>query len=90
MLHEGLRPRGPDQHWTIIEFCQSAFGPEHRQQIALFDQMRRKRHRLVYETVGLVSRQEAEQALAFAKAFVEEIRLRITGQPRLQTDDNTP
>jgi hypothetical protein len=45
--------------------------------------MRRKRHRLVYETVGLVSEQEAEQALAFATTFIEEMRQRITGQPRL-------
>jgi hypothetical protein len=30
-----------------------------RRQVALFDQMRRKRHRLVYEMVGLVSHQEA-------------------------------
>ena len=49
----------------------------------LFDQMRRKRNRLVYETMGLVSRQEVEQALAFAQTFVEEIRLLATGQPRL-------
>jgi hypothetical protein len=41
--------------------------------------MRRKRHRLIYEVVGLVSRQEVEQALAFAKAFVEEVRGQITG-----------
>jgi hypothetical protein len=49
--------------------------------------MRRKRHRLVYEMVGLVSGQEAEQALAFATTFVEEIRRRITGQPRLEIED---
>lgn len=55
--------------------------------MALFDQMRRKRNRLVYETVGLVSRQEVEQALAFAKTFVEEIRLAVTGQPRLTLGD---
>lgn len=46
--------------------------------------MRRKRHRLIYEVVGLVSYQEAEQALAFARDFVEEIRLLITGQPGLE------
>jgi hypothetical protein len=48
--------------------------------------MRRKRHRLVYETVGLVSRQEVEQALAFARTLVEEIRLLVTGQPRLKLE----
>ena len=87
VLHEGFRPRGAGQHWTIVEFCREALGPEYRQHVALFDQMRRKRHRLVYEMVGLVSRQEAEQALAFAREFVEELRLRITGQPRLEIED---
>lgn len=61
VLHEGFRPRGAGQHWTIVEFCKEALGPKHRGQVDLFDQMRRKRHRLVYEMAGLVSRQEAEQ-----------------------------
>ena len=87
MLHKGFRPRGPEQHRTIVQFCELTLGPEHKRQIALFDQMRRKRHRLVYETVGLVSRQEVEQALAFARTFVEEIRLLVTGQPRLKLED---
>jgi uncharacterized protein (UPF0332 family) len=84
VLHEGFRPRGAAQHRTIVLFCQEALGPEGRRQVNLFDQMRRKRHRLVYEMVGLVSRQEAEQSLIFARAFVEDIRTRITGQPRLE------
>lgn len=86
-LHEGFRPRGAEQHHTVVRFCELALGPEYSRQIILFDQMRRKRHRLVYETVGLASRQEVEQALAFAKAFVEEIRLLVTGQPRLRLGD---
>ncbi len=44
-----------------------ALGPEHTRQVTLFEQMRRQRHGLVHEVVGLVSRQEAEQALAFEK-----------------------
>ncbi len=79
MLHEGFRPRGPEQHCTVVRFCEDMLGPARTQQVALFDQMRRKRNRLVYETVGLVSRQEVEQALAFARDFVEEIRTLITG-----------
>ena len=43
----------------------------------------RKRHRLVYEMAGLVSRQEAEQSMGFAKLFVEEMRLPITTVPIL-------
>lgn len=79
VMHEGYRPRGVGQHRTIVLFCQEALGPQYRRQIALFDQMRRKRHRLVYEMVGLVSHQEAEQALIFAKGLVEELTLRISG-----------
>jgi len=70
MLHKGFRARGAEQHSTVVQFCEAALGPEHKSQIALFDQMRRKRHRLIYETVGLVSQQEVEQALAFARTFV--------------------
>jgi uncharacterized protein (UPF0332 family) len=83
MLAEGFRPRGAEQHWTIVLFAREALGPPYRRRVDLFDQMRRKRHRLVYEMVGLVSLQEAEQALALAAEFVEELQERITGQPRL-------
>jgi uncharacterized protein (UPF0332 family) len=86
MLHKGFRPRGPEQHRTVVRFCELTLGPEYKRQIALFDQMRRKRHRLVYETVGLVSRQEVDQALAFARTLVEEIRLLVTRQPRLKLE----
>jgi uncharacterized protein (UPF0332 family) len=69
VLHGGYRPRGGEQHLTIVLFLEEALGSEYRRQVNLFDQMRRKRHRLVYETAGLVSRQEAEQALSFCKSF---------------------
>jgi uncharacterized protein (UPF0332 family) len=78
MFHAGYRPRGAGQHRTVVQFCELALGPEWRRQLALFEQMRRKRHRLVYEVVGLVSDQEVRQALAFAKTFVEEISDQVT------------
>jgi uncharacterized protein (UPF0332 family) len=86
MLHEGYRPRGEGQHRTVVQCCELALGPDFKPQIALFDQMRRKRNRLIYEVVGLVSRREAEQVLAFAQVFVEEIRGRVTGQPRMKLE----
>ena len=79
MLYEGFRPQGAGQHRSVVQFCELALGPEWKRQLALFDQMRRKRHRLIYEVVGLVSRQEVEQALAFARSFVDEIRVQVTG-----------
>lgn len=84
MLSHGYRPRGADQHRTVVRFMQVILGEDHASYSALFDQMRRKRHRLIYETVGLVSRPEAKQALAFAKSMVDEISRLITGQMPLE------
>jgi uncharacterized protein (UPF0332 family) len=80
MLSQGYRPRGADQHRTVVRFVKSILGEDYARESALFDQMRRKRNRLIYETVGLVSRQEAEQALEFAKSVVDEVSRLITGQ----------
>lgn len=84
MLAKGFRPRGAEQHATVVQFAEEALGKSHAARIALFDQMRRKRHRVIYEVAGLVSKQEAEQGVAFAEEFVEEIRLIITKQTSLK------
>ncbi len=84
MFSRGYRPRGKDQHRTVVRFTKLTLGHEYRKEVALFDQMRRKRNRLIYESVGLVSQQEAEQALAFARKFVKKTRLLITGQLPLE------
>lgn len=80
VLREGYRPRGADQHATVVEFIRERLGIEHSSEIHLFDQMRRKRHRVIYEIAGLVSKQEAEQAVEFAKEFVKKISQEITRQ----------
>jgi uncharacterized protein (UPF0332 family) len=80
VLAHGFRPRGGEQHATVVQFVEEALGKKYASQVALFDQMRRKRHRVIYEMAGLVSKQEAEQGIRFAKKFVEEIRLLISKQ----------
>ena len=80
MLVQGFRPRGAEQHGTVVQFATEALGKPYLAQVSMFDRMRRKRHQVIYETVGLVSKQEAEQGFAFAKRFVEEIRVLITKQ----------
>ncbi len=83
IFQEGYRPRGGEQHVTVIEFIEEKLGTAHAADVRLFDQMRRKRNRLVYEIAGLVSKKEAEQAIIFAKRFEEDIERIITGQNRL-------
>ena|SRR3990172_3992137 len=79
MFFDGYRPRGGEQHASVVEFIEERLGSAYADQVRLFDQMRRKRHRGIYEVAGLVSDKEAEQAVSFAKGFVEEITEIITG-----------
>ena len=83
MLNEGYRPRGSDQHATVVEFAQEKLGPVLAEQVSLFDQMRRKRHRVIYEVAGLISKREAEQAVKFANSFMAKLTEVISHQPKL-------
>ena len=83
MFFTGFRPRGSEQHATVVEFVEERLGSTFEAQVKLFDQMRRKRHRVIYEASGLVSRKEAEQVIEFAEKFGAQITEIITGQSRL-------
>ena len=61
MLHGGFRPRGGEQHATVVEFVRECLGTDHKDKVHLFDQMRRKRHRVIYEVSGMISKTEAAQ-----------------------------
>ena len=74
MLQEGYRPRGPNQHATVIQFLKEGLAELFVDDITTLDQMRRKRHRSVYETAGRIGVAEAEQAVAFAKRYLARIR----------------
>ena len=62
-------------------------GKEFFSQVAVFDRMRRARNRSIYEMDGMISMQEAQDAVAFARAFVNLIRERTTGQMPLPTNE---
>jgi uncharacterized protein (UPF0332 family) len=83
MLSTGFRPRGGEQHATVVEFITEDLGSAYERQTALFDQMRRKRHRVIYETTGLISRSEAAQAVDFAREFVEVLVVKAAGQEKM-------
>lgn len=83
MLRDGYRPRGAEQHATVLEYLRERFWNAFPNEIHLFDQMRRKRHRVIYEAAGLVSKQEAEQVVAFARDFVGKLTEAITRQSTL-------
>lgn len=84
MLSNGYRPRGSEQHATVVECVKEMLGPTYADQINLFDQMRRIRHRVICEAAGLVLKSEAEQATIFSKNFVGKIAEIITKQHGLE------
>ena len=70
MLRQGYRPRGSSQHTTVVQFIKESLGNEYSDSVALFDQLRRKRNRTVYETALLIGAKEAKEALVLAQEFV--------------------
>ncbi len=78
MLTHGTRPRSlPGHHIVIIEFAGKHLGPESQGLVALFNRMRRKRNQALYDVSGIISRQEAEQALETAEKYLGVIREKI-------------
>jgi uncharacterized protein (UPF0332 family) len=69
MLSFGVRPRSlPGHHVIIIEFAGEKLGKEFRGLISMFNRMRRKRNQAIYDVAGLISKDEARQALETAAA----------------------
>jgi uncharacterized protein (UPF0332 family) len=78
MLSFGVRPRSlPGHHVTIIEFAGEKLGKEFKGLISMFNRMRRKRNQAIYEVTGLISKDEARQALQTAATYLEAIRNEI-------------
>ncbi len=87
MLHEGCRPTtGEGGHVAVIRFCEEFFGPRYREEMELFDRMRVRRNRVVYDVSGSVSRLEADEAFTFAEEFVARVRT-LVGAPGNESSD---
>ncbi len=73
MLSFGFRPKGKDQHATVVRFTSIVFSNEFKVLTNKFDRMRRKRHDFVYDPNRPISKQEAEQAVVDAEELVDKI-----------------
>jgi uncharacterized protein (UPF0332 family) len=81
MLREGYRPTtGEGGHVAVIRFCEEFFGPRYQEEMELFDRMRVRRNRVVYDVSGSISRLEADEAFGFAEEFVARVQ-RLVGRP---------
>ena len=75
MMSFGYRPRGRDQHTTVVRFTTVVFGDKFKDLIRNFDRMRRKRHDFIYEPNRAIPSQESEQSIKDAEALVKQIWL---------------
>jgi uncharacterized protein (UPF0332 family) len=74
MLARGFRPAGGEgQHKVAVMFAEITLGEKFQDDIYIFDKMRSKRHRVIYDVSGLVSQSEARQAFEFAVRFVKTV-----------------
>ena len=72
MFSTGYRPSSTEGHVAVVKFLSAFIGVEDRM-VMVFNGMRRKRHRIVYEEMDIVTEKEARQALEWAEEFVEKI-----------------
>jgi uncharacterized protein (UPF0332 family) len=74
MLAKGYRAAGGEgQHKVTVMFAEITLGEKFQDDIYIFNKMRSKRHRVIYDVSGLVSQPETRQAFQFAVRFVKEV-----------------
>ena len=75
MFSRGYRPVGEYKHVAVVEFVHSEFGKEiTNNMIDIFNRLRKKRHKVIYEEVDIVASSEAENAIKFAEEFVNRVK----------------
>lgn len=77
MFSKGYRPRGSEQHKTVLQFLSIALGSQHEEKIHFIDTMRINRHRVLYDEPELISSSEAEHAIDIAEEFLKLIKSQV-------------
>jgi uncharacterized protein (UPF0332 family) len=70
MYSRGYRPRGQYKHLAVVRFAASEMPLEMIPLLRLFDKMRIRRHKVVYEVRDTVSRSEAEGSIGKAGELI--------------------
>jgi len=70
MFSKGYRPSGKNQHISVVRFAELFLRKE---DVIVFDRMRRKRHITTYNVAGMISEREAKNAVKRAEKLVHEI-----------------
>lgn len=81
MFFRGYRPASTESHKATLAFMQETADAQLKQSIDYFDRVRKKRHRVVYDEVGLVSEKEARQLISKAKEFISWVDIQVKNAP---------
>jgi len=74
MFGQGYIPSSKEGHVAVVKFLRASLGAEIGDRMAMvLNGMRKKRHRIVYEEMDIVSEDEAGQALKWAEEFVKRV-----------------
>jgi uncharacterized protein (UPF0332 family) len=74
MFEKGYRPSGTEGHVAVVKFLHATLGKDTSyRMILVLNGMRKKRHRIVYEEMDIVSEGEAERSVKWAEEFVNTV-----------------
>jgi uncharacterized protein (UPF0332 family) len=74
MLQKGYRPSSTEGHLAVVQYLTATVETKLTDRmIMVMNGMRKKRHRIIYEEMDIVSNDEAEQAVRWAEEFVSMI-----------------
>ena len=73
MAKKGYRASSGSHHVAVIQFCAAVLPTESSKLIALFNRYRVRRNDIVYGEAGSVGKDEAQNAIENAAAFVKRI-----------------
>jgi uncharacterized protein (UPF0332 family) len=77
MFHQGYRPASIESHKATLAFMLISVDPQLKETIDYFDRVRNKRHRVIYDEVGLVSEKEAQQLIQKAAEFISWVDMKL-------------
>ncbi|MFO7774040.1 MAG: HEPN domain-containing protein [Dehalococcoidia bacterium] len=77
MFYLGYRPASAEAHKVTFEFMQIVMEEPLKKSVSYFDQVRKKRHRTIYDDVGVISEKEARELLSRAAELLSYIENKL-------------
>jgi hypothetical protein len=77
MFNQGYRTASIESHKSTFAFMQFSVDLLLKETVDYFDRVRKKRHRVIYDEVGLISEKEAQQLIQKAAEFIYWVDTRL-------------